>query len=156
MSHSLRLRRISWGCALLLAGLLFATQEARSEAPVYRLVIVPTGPHAVPPIVILCPKERVCRERLELFIRDRLRLVWVVTTVRWSYVFVRFLSEAAPLFVGDKPYTAIPVDHDHSSLTVVVPSKETLEDGSNPFLWRFHPSGSVVAKVDVYIKQLTD
>ena len=148
--------RLPWCCVLLLAGLLFSTPEARAEAPVYRLVIVPTGPQAVPPIVILCPQGRVCRERLELLIRDKLRLVWVVTTIRSYDVFVRFLSEAAPLFVGDKPYIAIPVSRGYSTLSVEVPSKETLEDGSNPFLWRFRPSGSVVARVDVYIKQLAD
>jgi hypothetical protein len=154
MSHRLRLFRIFLGCALLLAGLLFATQEARSEAPVYRLVIVPTGPQA--PVVILCPQERVCRERLELVIRDRLRVVWVVATVRRFDVFVRFLSEAAPLFVGEKPFISIPVGRDHSTLTVVVPSEETLREGSNPWLWKSRPPGQVVATVDVYIKQLTD
>ena len=89
-------------------------------------------------------------------IDGRPRLVWVVATVRSLYVYVRFLSDAAPLFVDAKRLIAIPINRDHSTLTVIVPTAETMRDADNPFLWRFRPSGRFVATVDVYIKPITD
>jgi hypothetical protein len=84
--------------------------------------------------------------------------VWVVTTARELHVFVRFLSEASPLFVGERPYALIavgPSGRGQAALKVSVPDASILEEADNPLLWNSRPQARVIATVDVHIEPAT-
>lgn len=131
--------------------------EARSEVTDYRLKVIPTGSQASPPIVIECSRGSVCRGQLRLAIHRRTELVWVVTTAREYHVYVRFLSEAAPLFVGDRPYARIgvgPAGRTEAKLRVSVPDETVLKEADDPLLWNSRPPAPVIAIVDVEIEPI--
>jgi hypothetical protein len=94
---------------------------------------------------------------LPLAINRRTELVWVVTTVGKSHVYVRFLSEAAALFVGERPYAVIAMDASGRSeavLRVSVPDETILKEADNPLLWNSRPPAPVIATVKVHVEPI--